>query len=365
MKTKFPSIYLSCLAISLSTIIFTQNAVATTESKPDSYEECRQTTIKEFRAKKIDSKQTKTRLQECNQKFPASAEVTKCNEQAIRQNKKDREAMRSAVKQCRELDAIVNFDARKSRPLSLFQDKVWFAGIALESRSYQISELDLPNFNCQAVKNALSSPDTAQYILTGNQLRAFKGFSNISDQALKKIINSKPKKDPATGNIYWSVKGVGRIYRKDKKSDALVFLPSAACSYTGVLHNRLKNLELHMLIDFKRKSATPVYALSFYQPDNTENSSSLLSEVGHIIGATKRNFVEKRGLTVLAQDKFEMDLEGDPQDLCLGSRKNHWIAIAKHIKPSPDQPLSYIVVAKLDNLCEYGDLLSTAKRAHK
>jgi hypothetical protein len=365
MKTKFPITNLLCLAMVAAAIGITTTAHASTNSPSGSHEECRQSAIKDFKSKKIDAKETKARFQECNQKFPASAEVTKCNEQAIRQNKKNRDAMRAAVKQCRELGAIVNFDARKTKPFSLYQDKVWFAGVALESQSYQISELNLVNFNCQAVKNALSSPDTAQYILTGNQLKAFKGFASKGDSALKKILSSKPKKDPATGSIFWSVKGVGRIYRKDKKSDALVFLPSAACSYTGPLHNRLKNLELHMLIDFKRKSATPVYALSFYQPENTENSSSLISEVGHIIGATKRNFIEKRGLTILAQDRFDVDLEGDPQDLCLGSRKNRWLAIAKHIKPSPDQPLSYIVVAKLDNLCEYGDLLSTAKRAHK
>jgi hypothetical protein len=368
MKTKFTPKRLIPSTICWLAVVLAPSALEANSDQSKvgaTYEDCRKLALKEFKQKKLSSAEAKQRLNQCNQRFPAANAINRCNEDAIRQNKGNATAMRAAVQKCKEFAKVVDFDARRGLPFALHRDEVWFAGSVLDDRTWTIDRLELPQFNCQAVKNAMAKPDTAQFILTGNQLKAFKGYATNGEALTSKVLRTKPKKDRVTGNNYWPIKDMGRIYQKDKKSRALLYFATAACTYTGELGERITSLEIHMLLDFKRKVATPVYALAFFSNKFNENSSTALSQLSHIIAATNRSFMEKRGLSILAQGKFYSDLEGDPQDLCLGDRSNQWMAIAKHAKPAPDQPLSYIVVANVKNLCNYGDFLSLGKKAPK
>lgn len=315
------------------------------------YRDCQKAILSDIKSGKLPQTKAKIALNNCKERFPGASLYTDCKKEALK-NQNIKDGGDRAV-ECKRFLTAASFDPAEPIPFFTKGTELFFAGIGL-NKPVAVDQLNLPNFTCDRLKEAVATPAKVQFLLFGNHLQTFKGFAEIPKAKLNQLVNYKPKAKQQ------DVVGLGRIYDPPSNDKSMLFFPTAPCDFNGQTGNTFAGLSAHYIVNNKAKMVVPYFAIAYYRTgQRTETTTTLATGLQKRFGDGYKIIKKNSYTQFIAATPFNVfDSEGDPRNLCAAPRSHSFIGISQGNPQRPEQP-EYLIVANIVNLCDYGDHLSS------
>jgi hypothetical protein len=326
----------------------------------EDFETCRKRVLDSWRGKKLDDATVRNEIKKCDDSFPLASYLTKCRQDVLRMKSQDKEAQKQALDACSDRAQSVGVGIKSKFPAAKMSNQVLFAATSFVPKSGQFSAP--PNFDCSDVAEAIARGSSGQYLLFGNQLGVFSSFSSTAPRLIARVTKQKAMQDQPGGNKYWHIEHLGRLYEGEKGTEPNLFFPSIGCSYMGKLGPQYETVELHYLLNYRRREAYPYFGIAFLKKDVVIDANDHESLMVEALGSTKISRDKRRSLTIFSKAPLKFDKDGDPKDLCVSPRPHDYIGMIKSAAEKA-QNEGYIVVASVKNLCDFGDIMTRMYRS--
>ena len=338
------------------TPITKQNVVSVKEGLSN-YTSCKNSALEKARSAKTGK--TKKALlgkylYQCREEYPSFFMMSLCKSKALKNYSSSPTDFKLAMKDCRYEYSKLKYNPKSIIPVTWHKDKIYFAGVGLNS-PLKISEKNeglglkkqFGNLNCENVINSKKQASLVEYILIGNNIKSWRPFAH-SDA--KKLITKFGFEKNETKVFS---EALGEVIKESGSDSLLNYLPSASCHFDRNLKHSIDGIKIYYLLGKNKTEATPYFGIAFYKKRKKPLVKSLISKLRdqwpYSSFATK-----KENYTLISQYPVtEFDFQGDPKNLCKGSRSNTEVIIVGHYnKP---KRADFIVVANIENLCNFGD----------
>jgi len=326
----------------------------------EDYESCRKRILDNWRSKQINDATVRNEIKKCDDNFPLASYLTKCRQDVLRMKAQDKDTQKRALEDCLDQAKAVGVGINSKFPASKMGNQVLFAATSFVPKSGQFSAP--PNFDCADVAQSISYGTGGQYLLFGNQLATFSSFSATAQRLIEKVTKQKPTQDGPGGNKYWNVDKLGRLYEGEKASEPALYFPSIGCSYMGKLGPQYESVELHYLLNYRRREAYPYFGIAFLRKGAVTDETDFEALMVEALSSSKISRDKRRGLTIFSKTPLKFDKDGDPKDVCASPRSHDYIGMIKSASPSNSGD-GYIVVASVKNLCDFGDIMTRMYRS--
>lgn len=311
------------------------------------------------------SSKIKRLLAECRDRHPAAAEYIDCKKQAFQRHQGDKAGLKATLKNCQQRYDKLAFDPKNPLPFLQQGSDTFFAGAGLNIPR----KLDLPadlrgdteeypnnfsNFNCTPLVETFLKKKAPEYLLFGNDPRAFGPLRRLKVAEIRERIKFKPAADKEFIDPV-----LGQVSQLGKDPDRLIsYFPTSYCYFERRLGDIFDGLKVYYLMDPRQRTATPYFAIAFYKEGaDIPTVSKLTTSVVAKLGAGYKAYPLKGDTTFVAKKAFDaFDEEGDPRNVCAPPRDHELVAIIRS-RPSSKKP-DYLVLSNIGNLCKHGDRLT-------
>jgi hypothetical protein len=314
-------------------------------------EACKRNAIE--RGKKAPDLQVKKEITACSAKYPIFKALKKCQKQHLKNKGLNKSQLLQKIKACKKAYLFSYPKSENSLPIGILNGEIFFGGWPMTPKT-TLTALQQAGWSCNHAIKSISDPELRNFDLFGNDPTIFKRLKPLMRKSqLKKY--SKRSMDPSSKENYLNIPNIGRLYSDSKRQNPLLFFGTSTCSLK-LNHQDVRDIQLHLL-SLDGDNFLPFYGLIFYNqspsaPKLTYANALMTKIVGppsnHPKGKTKKLF-SKEKLVIF-------DKEGDPKNLCKKPRKHKKIAVLS-AQSKQKKTLSYILVANIVNLCNYGDLI--------
>ena len=334
----------------------------------EDYQECLAAVIKKYKARKtpFEEKKQKVALAGCRDRFPAASILIECKRQVTVGYKDQPDLLKSALKECGNEYRKYAYDAKSAVPVAVKDNKAFFAGVGMnemtimkeneedEIPSAQYMGENFGNFSCAPLYSTMFEHALAEYTLFGNDPFLYNPLRNVSKDAFLKAINYPTTTKPAS----FVTKDFGEITFDAKTNSFLNYLPSSYCFFNRKIGTIYEALKVYYLLDRNSKSVIPYFGVGFYKDKTLIPSKQLADEIKTKLGDTYMVSELKPGVFIIAtHDKFEVDAEGDPKNLCQKSALSPYVSIV--VTREASNLASYSLFANTGNLCRFGDRVAS------
>lgn len=333
----------------------------------EDYQECLAAVIKKYRAVK-SAKLEKARtlaVAACRDRYPAASILVECKKQMTAVYKDQPDLLKSGLKGCNVEYKKYSYDPKANLPLALKDEKAFFAGVGMneptlmkeseddETVSAQYMGENFGNFSCTPLYGAMFDEDPPEYTLFGNDPLLFNPLKNVSKDAFIKAINY-PIKKPRT----FVTKDFGEIAYDAKTGSYLSYLPSSYCFFNRKIGQVFEALKVYYLLDRETQTVIPYFGVGFYQDKTAIEAKVLADQLRDKLGPNYKTSELKPGVFIVAtQDRFELDAEGDPKNLCQNRAASQYVGLVVNREAS--KLAAYSLFANTANLCRFGDRLAS------
>ena len=337
-----------------------------------------------------DGTTLKADIEACRDRFPEAAVYMSCKKKAIgslatggleSSGKPGKDSATDSAKDAALIRGEIAQCVRKARAASVATDAtiplfktasgdLTFAGLGL-SEPVPIKQLGHPDFNCSHVEQLISGGTKPEFLGFGNHPHLFPAWKALSGKAFEGLL--VPVKDPRgkkgkskkkgkaapTAEEYRSIRGIGRVYGWPMSNKSAVMFPLGYCYATRRLDDKYREMKMYYLIDRQRQVALPYLGVAFYTPEARVQATRVESLANKILGITLPAQRSPRGgKLIFAGSKIEnFDEEGDPLNLCGGTRAVKYLAVAKE-RLADKGNVDFFLMANVGNLCQYGDSIA-------
>lgn len=334
----------------------------------EDYQECLAAVIKKYKTLKtpIADKKQLVSLAGCRDRYPAASILVDCKRQMTVGYKDQPELLKPALKECGNEYRKYAYDAKSAVPIAIKENKAFFAGVGMneitimkeseedEVPSAQYMGENFGNFSCSPLYGTMFEDALPEYTLFGNDPFLYNPLRNVSKEAFFKAINYPTTKKPAS----FVTKEFGEITFDAKTNRFLNYLPSSYCFFNRKIGTIYEALKVYYLLDRESKSVIPYFGVGFYKDKTLIPSKQLAEEIKTKLGDGYRISELKPGVFIIAtHDKFEVDGEGDPKNLCQKIALSPYVSIV--VTREASNLASYSLFANTGNLCRFGDRVAS------
>jgi hypothetical protein len=335
----------------------------------EDYQECLAAVIKKYKSAKTPKleKKQKVALAGCRDRYPAASILIECKRQMTQGYKDQPDLLRSGLKECSNEYKKYSYDAKSAVPISIKDSRAYFAGVGMneitvmkeseedEIPSAQYMGENFGNFSCGPLYATMFEDGQPEYTLFGNDPFIYNPLRNVSKEAFFKALNYPAgAKKPAS----FISKEFGEITFDPKNGGHLNYLPSSYCFFNRKIGAVYEALKVYYLLDRDSKSVIPYFGVGFYKDKTLIPSKQLAEEIREKMGADYKMTELKPGVFIVAiHDKFEVDSEGDPKNLCQKDFLSPYVAIV--VTREASNLASYSLFANTGNLCRFGDRVAS------
>jgi hypothetical protein len=338
------------------------------------YFSCRKKVLKKFDTQLINQSVSQHLLNQCRDQYPGAAKYIDCRKKRSREWRHDRARLVAAMVQCKEEYKKYSFDPKQDIPIFTTEAAIYFAGAGLnlnkklelppkkpDDEKIPLAELqlnDFGNFSCANLTDSIVTQKPYEYLLIGNHPNAFSGFSSLSHAEMLKKLKISRKQSQLPGDQPALVKNVGAVYNKNDAAKISLYFPVSSCFFENRLGGNYEAIKIYYLVDQPRKTLTPYFGVAFYDRESSLALSTAITKTIQVLGPQYASYPVREGITIIAREQIQQfDDEGDPFNLCQGSRPHDYIAILKEKAAKPGT-VEFLMLASIKNLCNFGDAIS-------
>lgn len=333
----------------------------------EDYQECLAAVIKKYKTAKtpILEKKQKVAVAGCRDRYPAASILVECKRQMTLGYKDQPALLKAALKECGNEYRKYAYNAKSAVPIAIKDNKAFFAGVGMneitlmkeseddEVPSAQYMSENFGNFSCAPLYGTMFEDEPAEYTLFGNDPFIYNPLRNVSKEAFFKAIHY-PSKKPAS----YVTKEFGEFTFDPKTNAILNYLPSSYCFFNRKIGTIYEALKVYYLLDRDNRSVIPYFGVGFYKDKTLIPSRQLAEEIKTKLGAGYMISELKPGVFIVAtHDRFEVDGEGDPKNLCQQNVLSPYLAIV--VTREASNLASYSLFANAGNLCRFGDRVAS------
>ena len=345
----------------LVVVLFLKSTVSLAGFKPGShkrqsfkqeamdYKSCRKDVLKRTKG----GSGAKQGLARCKEKFPGGSIAIECKRKALKQHKKNPKRMKKALQACKQSQKQVAFKPKSNLPFVIAQNQLYFAGVGL-NLPLKFSGSRFGNYSCEQLENYLNTGKNPDYLLFGNNPKAFSAFEKMPLNKVLRVIGVKPQGQKGG---FQTSKVFGKVYDWDKPAKVASYFPINYCNFARKMGPLYDGIKIYYLSQRASKFVAPYFGIAFYSPNAAVQAGPLAKKVAAALGKGYKVQVQKKDFIYIAKKPFKVfDAEGDPYNVCLKPRGHEYIALIR--KRANGAKPEYLAVANIKNLCRYGDRLS-------
>lgn len=333
----------------------------------EDYQECLAAVIKKYKTAKTEKleKKRQVSIAACRDRYPAASILIECKKQMTQGYKDQPEVLKAGLKSCTAEYRKFSFDPKATVPIALKDDKAFFAGVGMNEATLMKEDEDddnenalymgenFGNFSCAPLYGAMFDEDPPEYTLFGTDPLLFNPLKNVSKEAFVKAINYPAKKPKS-----FVTKDFGEIAYDAKTDSYLSYLPSSYCFFDRKIGNVFEALKVYYLLDRESKTVIPYFGVGFYKQKTAVQSKDLAEEIRSRLGTKYVTSELKPGVYIIAtHNNFEVDVEGDPKNLCQKSALSPYVSLV--VTREASKLAAYSLLANTANLCRFGDRLAS------
>ncbi len=335
----------------------------------EDYQDCLAAVIKKYRDAKTPKLEKKQHvaIAGCRDRYPAASILVDCKRQMTQGYKNQPELLKPALKECHNEYKKYSFDPKLSIPVAIKDNKVFFAGVGMNEISImkESEEDEIPsaqymgenfgNFSCAPLYGTMFEDAQPEFTLFGNDPFIYTPLRNMARPAFFRAINyPNTSKRPQS----FISKEFGEITYDAKTDSFLNYLPSSYCFFNRKIGAIYEALKVYYLLDRDSKSIIPYFGVGFYKEKASIPSKQLAEEFRSKLGEGYVLSELKPGVFIIAtHDKFELDNEGDPKNLCQKTSLSPYVALI--VTREASTLASYSLFANTGNLCRFGDRVAS------
>jgi hypothetical protein len=317
-----------------------------------SFNKCKKDALREFKRENLSDENLKQLLTACSERFPTAKMLLDCKKKALETAKRAKQSPNKNLQRCKKWLIAATFDPDEPLPFYKQGQRIFFAGIGLNS-PLDSSALNLPNFDCKEIENAMSNIKRAAYILFGNHPRVFQGLNKIPMKRLMKEIGFKrPRQNGVDTKL-------GRIFGKLNESRGELYFPTMACSFNNEPGTVFSGLSIYYLLDPRAHKVHPYFGIAYYSEKQKKVKKSALTKMlSRMLGKSFKILPKNKRVKFFAESQItERDAEKDPKNLCRKPRNHRMVAVIQAKESAPKNP-DYLLVANIESLCSFGDQMA-------